>query len=97
MSVTNNSAALFFQQFKDAPITDVSKGHPATVVAVYDGGARVDVVVRKVGSPPQSPDAIWTQRAVPFVADGGTPPTEGYFVTATDFTFPAPPAPPSGS
>lgn len=97
MTATVNTAALFFQQFKDKPITDVAEGHPATIVAVYDGGARVDVVVRKNGAVPQSPDAIWTQRAVAYVNDGGTPPTEGYFVTATDFTFPAPPAPPSGA
>lgn len=92
MTVAVNSAALFFQQFKNVPETSPTQGLKATVVAVYDGGARVDVVVRKPGTVPQTPDAIWTERAVPFVADGATPPASGYFVTATDFTFPAPPS-----
>ena len=95
MTVAVNTAALFFEQFKHVPITDTAKGLHATIVGVYDGGARVDVVVRKPGTVPQTPDAIWTERAIPFVADGATPPASGFFVTATDYTFPAPPAPPA--
>jgi hypothetical protein len=92
MTVAVNSAALFFQQFNHVPDNSPSEGLKATVVGVYDGGLRVDVVVRKPATVPQTPDSIWTERAVPFVADGATPPATGFFVTPTDFTFPAPPS-----
>lgn len=90
MTVAVNSAALFFPQ-RSVTETSTAQALKATVVGVYDGGARVDVVVRKPGTVPQTPDSIWTERAVPFVADGGTPPAAGFFVTAADFAFPAPP------
>lgn len=90
MTAVVNTAALYFNQHEVAE-TDPSQAQKATIVAVYDGGMRVDVVVRKAGAVPQTPDAISTLRAVPFVEDGATPPVTGPFVTNADFTFPAPP------
>lgn len=94
MGATVNTAALFFRQYKEVPLTEVGEGQPATIVGVYDGGFRVDVVVRKAGALKETPDGIFRERAVPYIADGATPPTTGFFVTSVDFTFPAPPTPP---
>lgn len=94
MPAAINTAAAFYQQFDDA--LDLSTYVPLTalITGIQAEGHRVDVVVYKAGSIPQTPDGEWRVDHVPYVDTGATPPTSGPFVTEAGWTPPAPPSPP---
>src|SRR6185312_5924117 len=93
-TAVNNSAALFFKQFKETPITDLTKALSCTIVDVKPGGKRVDVMVRDTTNA-KNVAGQYVVRNVPFIGDGSPSPSEGYFVTPTDYTFPVAATPPS--
>lgn len=95
MSATVNTAALFFKQYKNVPVTDPSKALPCTIVDVKDGGFRVDVVVK---DPANAGNVAgqYVERNVPFVPDGVPAPVAGFYVAPADYTPPVAATPPSG-